>query len=134
MLLHIRNFMYKFTDVFASFYSSISPHNLKVREALVKEITNLPDCQFAENTVKGKLFITFNYNDLACNCALTNNTIILATICLPIYMCIAAVKRCYEGLRRNLLENQEGKEEYTEDQAKRRKYRSRRQRVSLHEC
>ncbi len=45
-------------------------------------------------------------------------------------LCTAAVKRCYVGIRRNAIEHQEGKEEYLEDQAKRRKYRSRRQRVS----
>ncbi len=45
----------------------------------------------------------------------------------PVY--IVAVKRCYESLCRNLTEQQEGKEDYVEDQAKRLKYRSRRQRV-----
>ena len=129
MLLHIRNFIYKFTDAFAPFYSSISPHNLKVREALLKEITNLPDCQFAENTVKGKLFIKFNYKSGMQLCTDQQHNNISYSLSAYLH-----VKRCYEGLRRNLLENQEGKEEYTEDQAKRRKYRSSRQRVSLHEC
>lgn len=41
----------------------------------------------------------------------------------------AAVKRCYESIRRNYMERQDGKEEYVHQQSKRRKYRSRRQRV-----
>ena len=43
-------------------------------------------------------------------------------------MYIAATKRCYENLRRTFLE-QAGKEEFVEQQSKRRKYRSRRERV-----
>ena len=43
---------------------------------------------------------------------------------------VVSVKRCYEGVRRNFLETQEGKEDFVLDQSKRRKYRSRRQRVS----
>lgn len=44
-------------------------------------------------------------------------------------MYIAATKRCYENLRRTFLEQQAGKEEFVEQQSKRRKYRSRRERV-----
>ena len=45
------------------------------------------------------------------------------------FITIVAVKQCYETCRRNFLEEQEGKEEYVEMQSKKRKYRSRRQRV-----
>ena len=42
---------------------------------------------------------------------------------------VAAVKRCYQSLRRAETEQQDDKAEYVELQAKRRKYRSRRERV-----
>ena len=42
-----------------------------------------------------------------------------------------SVKRCFESLRSSFNESKEGKEDYVEEQSKRRKYRSRRQRVSL---
>lgn len=42
---------------------------------------------------------------------------------------IAAAKRCYENVRRTFLEQQAGKEQFVEEQSKRRKYRSRRERV-----
>ena len=42
---------------------------------------------------------------------------------------IVAVKRCYQNVRRSETEQQDGNEEYVELQAKRRKYRSRRERV-----
>lgn len=41
-----------------------------------------------------------------------------------------AVRRCYENLRRTFLEQKIGKEDFVESQAKRRKYRSRRERAS----
>lgn len=43
-----------------------------------------------------------------------------------------AVKRCYENIRRTFLEQQSEKKDFAEKQAKRRKYRSRRQRVSTY--
>ena len=47
----------------------------------------------------------------------------------------AAVKRHYENARRNHKENQDGMESYVEEQAKRRRYRSRRHRViDMFEC
>ena len=42
-----------------------------------------------------------------------------------------AVKRLYESIRRNFMEQQEGKEDYVENQSKQCKYRSRRQRVCV---
>ena len=42
----------------------------------------------------------------------------------------AAVKRLYENVRRLYVEQGSGKENYVENQTKRRKYRSRRQRVN----
>ena len=42
---------------------------------------------------------------------------------------LAAVKRCYQNLRRTHIESGLGKENYVENQSKQRKYRSRRQRV-----
>ena len=44
---------------------------------------------------------------------------------------IVAVRRCYENLRRIFLEQQSGKENFVENQSKRRKYRSRRERVGI---
>ena len=49
---------------------------------------------------------------------------------LSTYIIIAAIKRLYQNVRRTFVEQSEGKEEYVENQSKRRKYRSRRQRVS----
>ena len=43
---------------------------------------------------------------------------------------IAAVKRCYQNVRRSFMEGQDGKENYVEEQSKRR-YRARRQRVCI---
>ena len=52
--------------------------------------------------------------------------------CKCIFICIiVAVRRCYENVRRTFLEHQSGKEDVIEEQAKRRKYRSRRDRVNL---
>ena len=48
---------------------------------------------------------------------------------LYLALIVVAVRRCYENLRRTYLEQQSGKEELVEQQAKRRKYRSRRERV-----
>ena len=47
-----------------------------------------------------------------------------------IHYSLVAVRRCYENLRRTYLEQQSGKEDLVEQQAKRRKYRSRRERVT----
>lgn len=44
---------------------------------------------------------------------------------------IAAVKRCYQNVRRSFMEGQDGKENYVEEQSKRRRYRARRQRVCI---
>ena len=46
-------------------------------------------------------------------------------------MCLVAVRRCYENLRRTFLEHQSGKEDFLENQSKQRKYRSRRERVCV---
>ena len=46
-----------------------------------------------------------------------------------LYDKVAAVKRCYQNIRRTEMEQQDGKEEYVELQSKRRRYRSRRERV-----
>ena len=45
-----------------------------------------------------------------------------------------AIKRGYQNIRRQWTEGQEGKENYVESQAKKRKYRSRRQRVGYIFC
>lgn len=45
------------------------------------------------------------------------------------FIYVAATKRCYENLRRTFLEQQAGKEEFVEQQSKRRKYRSHCERV-----
>ena len=45
-----------------------------------------------------------------------------------LYDKVAAVKRCYQNIRTEM-EQQDGKEEYVELQSKRRRYRSRRERV-----
>ena len=47
---------------------------------------------------------------------------------------VVAIKRCYENLRRSHLEHQDEKAEFAEGQAKRRKYRSRRERVLKWKC
>ena len=51
--------------------------------------------------------------------------------CTIKFTCIyaVAVKRCYENNRRTFLEQQSGKEDFVEQQSRRRKYRSRRERV-----
>ena len=50
-------------------------------------------------------------------------------LCLMVICIIAAAKRCFENERRTFREQQAGKEQYVEEQSKRRKYRSRRERV-----
>lgn len=45
---------------------------------------------------------------------------------------LVAVRRCYENLRRTFNEQQSEKKDFAEEQAKRRKYRSRRERVVIH--
>lgn len=49
-------------------------------------------------------------------------------VCIFINAFVVAIKRCYENVRRSHLEEQNEKSEFTEQQAKRRKYRSRRER------
>ncbi|XP_064387320.1 uncharacterized protein LOC135335704 [Halichondria panicea] len=69
-----------------------STENKLVHTAIIKEISQQPDCKFSEKEIK------------------------------------VAVKRCFENLRRQHLQQQDGKEEFAEEQSKRRKYRSRRER------
>ena len=61
-------------------------------------------------------------------CVLTNPD---ASVVIKYHNIIAAVKRCYENVRRSFMEGQDGKENYVEEQSKRRRYRARRQRVHI---
>ena len=86
--------------------------NNKVKVAIVKDIRSQPGCEFDERLVcrTQKIFSFF----------------------IPsIYQnqFLVAARRCYENLRRISLEQREDKIEYAEEQAKRRKYRSRKERV-----
>ena len=86
-----------------------SEENKSVRRSIIQDILSQPNCKFEEKTIHRKFFrlkVIINFTSV-----------------------IVAVKRCYENLRRTLLEQQTGKENFIENQAKRRKYRSRRERV-----
>ena len=97
--------------------SSTSKHNVSVQQTILKEITSHPDSEkYSQEVVKGYLINTQNIN----------------YVCITMVVFLVAIRRCYENLRRSFNENQkENAHEYTEKQSRRRKYRSRRQRVSL---
>ena len=53
------------------------------------------------------------------------------TTILTQFLCVLVAIRCYENLGHLHLEQQAGKEDYKEEQSRRRKYRSRRERVCM---
>lgn len=89
-----------------------SDHNSSVQQRIITEILDQADYKFSESIVKGII-------DSYCGFSLY----------YPRPVHAVAVKRCYENIRRTFNEQQSGKQEFTEQQSKRRKYRSCRQRV-----
>ena len=89
-------------------FSSSTSHNREVKCHLLKEITGQPDNKYEIETVRGSYIY-----------------LLLRIYCIH----TAAIKRCYENIRRNHTEQKDGMEDYVINQAKKRKYRSRRQRV-----
>ena len=108
------------------FCSSCSQHNNNVKDNIMNEICSQTNNKFSENVVKSKLVCNLQIKIIPKFNGLP--TLLLMFIS---YMLLVAVKWCYESLRRTYLEEQEGKEDYVENQSKRRRYRSRRQRVNF---
>lgn len=99
--------------MFIYFYSFGTAHNTSVTEKLIAEVLAQSDPGIDKATIKSKYLLVL--------CLL----IVTFSIVLA-----AAVKRCYENKRRQALESK--KENcYREQLHRSRKYRSRRQRVSL---
>ena len=77
-----------------------------------------------------RCWVSLTANSLSLQSKVNNfNSVMLLSLIIIIH--IAAAKRCYENLRRTFLEQQAGKEEFIEQQSKRRKYRSRCERVNV---
>ena len=105
-LLHI--------DCFLPQYRSTSSHNRKVLEEIMAEImSSTTSTNLKAKTARG------------------NKRTILWVVSLQC-VCVVAVKHCYENQRRFYLEQKEEREGHVEYQSQRRKYRSRRERVSLY--
>ena len=81
--------------------------------AIVAEIVGQSDSNVKEETARGM------------------NVVALYSKNYPFFPHTVAVKQCYENLRRIYLEQQENRPEFSEHQSQRRKYRSRRDRVSV---
>ena len=91
------------------------------------------------------MYILYLYNSMQLLCHFTSsgkvnvNGLLILCYCSLYTTCVhgcnfymsyaVAIKRCYENIRRTFLEQQSGKEDFVEQQSKRRKYRSRRERV-----
>ena len=112
---------------------SSSPHNKDVQLKIMQEIKDQPECKFSESEIKGKYLCYYlRLRTLPGLASKKAHTTVLPKIGITFgceFCSSVAVKRCYENTRRTFLESQEEKKEFAENQAKCRKYRSRRQRV-----